>query len=294
VEGADAPVALGLAAALAACLCYGIASVFQAIGARGVAQGNGVDPKLIMRVLRSMPFLGGTALDTLALVFNFYALRTLPLFTVQAVINTNLAVTALVSVLLLGATLSTRDKVAVAVVIGGLTMLGISSGREGSGSFDVSQRWIMLVVALVLSATALVIGNLYKKPHPALLGGLAGFLFGLFGIAVRVLPSLSPSHLIVDPGAYAALVSSGTAFLLFTTALQRGSVTAATAALVVGETAVPALIGLVFLGDTARHGYAPVGVFGFLFAVGGALALARFGEPVDEHTVEELVERVTV
>lgn len=283
--------ALGLAAALAACLCYGVASVFQAIGARAVEQRDGVDPKLIVRVLGSMPFLGGTALDTLALVFNFYALRNLPLFTVQAVVNTNLAVTALISVLLLGATLNTRDKAAVAVVIGGLTMLGISSGREGSGSFDVSQRWIILVVALVMSATALGIGNLYKKPHPALLGGLAGFLFGLFGIAVRVLPSLSPAHLIVDPGAYAALVASGTAFLLFTTALQRGSVTAATAALVVGETAVPALVGLIFLGDTTRHGYAPVGVLGFLFAVGGALALARFGEPVDEHVVEELVEQ---
>ena len=127
-------------------------------------------------------------------------------------------------------------------------------------------------------AAAIITANVFKKVHPAVLGGLAGFLFGLFGISVRVIPSVDPAKLVTDPATYAAVMASVTGFAFFAAALQRGSVTAATAALVVGETTVPALVGLIALGDSTRHGFAPVGVAGFLLAVGGALALSRYGE----------------
>jgi drug/metabolite transporter (DMT)-like permease len=263
---------------LVACGCYGVASVLQAVGARRVKPTEGVDPKLLVRVMGSLPFVGGLAFDTVGLGFNLYALRTLTLFTVQAVVNTNLAVTAVLSVVLLHVRLSRRDKLAVAAVICGLILLCLASGPEGAGGFDFAHRVGLLVGAVLLAGVSLLIGNLHKKSHPAVLGAMAGFLFGLFGISVRVLPSLSPGHLVADPAAYAALVSSVTGFLFFTTALQRGSVTAATAALVVGETAVPSLVGLVLLGDTTRPGFVPVGVIGFLLAVGGALSLSRYGE----------------
>jgi len=62
--------------------------------------------------------------------------------------------------------------------------------------------------------------------------------------------------------------------LLFTTALQRGSVTSATALTFAVETVVPAGIGLGFLGDTTRPGYALVASVGFLLTIAGTLALA--------------------
>jgi drug/metabolite transporter (DMT)-like permease len=269
----------GLAAALVAAVCYGVASVLQAIGARRVERGEGVDPRLLVRVSKSLPFVGGTLLDLLGLVFNLFALRTLTLFTVQAVVNTNLAVTAVAAVVLLRARLTGRDKAAVGAVVFGLILLGVASGPEGTGALGTAGRYVLLGTAVALVAAAMILGNVYRKAHPAVLGALAGFLFGLFSISVRVLPSLDVSRLVSDPAAYAALISSATAFLFFATALQRGSVTAATAALVVGETAVPALVGLTLLGDTTRGGFAPLGVFGFLFAVGGALALSRYAEP---------------
>ena len=46
----------------------------------------------------------------------------------------------------------------------------------------------------------------------------------------------------------------------------------------------PALIGVIFLGDTTRHGLAPVAVIGFVIAVASALALARFGEAGQDPT----------
>jgi drug/metabolite transporter (DMT)-like permease len=268
----------GLAAALVAAVCYGVASVLQAVGARRVERTDQIDPRLLVRVLGSLPFLAGTGLDAVGLCFNLFALRTLTLFTVQAVVNTNLAVTAVVSVLLLHVSLDRRDKVAVGGVICGLVLLGLASGPEGTGRFDTVHRCGLLVASGILAVAAMVVANVFKQVHPAVLGALSGFLFGLFGISVRVVPSLNPARLVTDPAAYAALIASVTGFLFFAAALQRGSVTATTAALVVGETTVPALVGLVALGDTTRHGFAPLGVAGFVLAVGGALALSRYGE----------------
>ena len=52
----------------------------------------------------------------------------------------------------------------------------------------------------------------------------------------------------------------------------------ATAMLVVGETGLPALLGILVFHDRTRPGFVPVAVIGFLCAVGGAVALSRFGE----------------
>lgn len=269
----------GLAAAMVAMVCYGVASVLQAVGAGRVERDPGVNPRLLVRVMGSLPFVAGMAFDTLGLLFNLYALRTLPLFTVQAVVNANLAVTAVVAVIALKMRMTRIDKAAVGAVVGGLVLLGVAAGPEGAGTFTTPERYGLLTAAIVLAAAAMIVGNVYRDAHSAVLGALAGFLFGLFGISVRVLTSFQPAHLVVDPALYAALISSATGFLFFTAALQRGSVTGATSALVVGETAIPALVGLLMLGDTTRHGFAVVGVLGFVFAVGGALALSRYGEP---------------
>jgi hypothetical protein len=55
-------------------------------------------------------------------------------------------------------------------------------------------------------------------------------------------------------------------------------VTVATAAVVLAETAPPALVGIVFLGDHTRPGLAPVAWVAFVLAVTSAVLLARFGE----------------
>ena len=54
---------------------------------------------------------------------------------------------------------------------------------------------------------------------------------------------------------------------MFTVALQKGAVSAASAALVVGETVVPGVIGILVLGDTTRAGWGAVAVIAFVAAV---------------------------
>jgi hypothetical protein len=53
----------------------------------------------------------------------------------------------------------------------------------------------------------------------------------------------------------------------------------------------PAVVGVIFLGDTTRDGLTGVAVLGFLLAVVCAVALARFGEASEEKAEEARAER---
>ncbi|MFI8916539.1 hypothetical protein ACIGW4_33700 [Streptomyces sp. NPDC053513] len=115
--------------------------------------------------------------------------------------------------------------------------------------------------------------------HAVLGGEAAGRAAGAhpevrLGAGVRLLDPVG----LTDPALYALLVIGGGAFLLYTSALQRGSVTTATAGLVLGETIGPAIVGVAWLGDRTRPGLTWLALLGFAVAIAGSLTLARFGE----------------
>src|SRR6266545_2082051 len=107
---------------------------------------------------------------------------------------------------------------------------------------------------------------------------LAGLGYGVVGVAARILTGFSPIELIRDPAAYALAAAGIVSFMFYTAALEHGDVTVATAATVLTETVLPAIIGVIFLGDTTRRGLVGMAAAGFALAVAGALTLARFGE----------------
>ncbi len=102
--------------------------------------------------------------------------------------------------------------------------------------------------------------------------------FGLVNLAARVVHHSSPAAFATDPATYALVVAGLGGYLCYALALQRGSVTAATAAVVTGETVAPGLVGVALLGDGARAGLGWLAVLGFAVTVGGTFVLARFGE----------------
>ena len=64
--------------------------------------------------------------------------------------------------------------------------------------------------------------------------------------------------------------------LFFALALQRGSVMTATAPMIVMQTATPAAVGVLLLGDTIRPGWSLAAALGLVMSGAGATALARF------------------
>ncbi|MFJ3710979.1 hypothetical protein [Streptomyces sp. NPDC090053] len=274
--------------ALGSAVCFGTASVFQAAAARASAPGtgSGVDAALLLRALRQWRYIAGLGFDAVGFVLQIIALRSIPIYAVGAALAASLAVTAVVAARVLGVRLTGTEWGAVGVVCAGLGMLGLASGSEGSTAGSDALRWAMLGVALAVLLVGVVAGRLKGKARALVLGLGAGVGFGVVEVAVRLIDSVD----FTNPALYALLVGGGSAFLLLTSALQRGSVTTATAGMVFGETIGPALIGVVWLGDRTRDGLAPLAIAGFAVAVAGALALARFGEAPAEAPANEAMD----
>ncbi|MFF4837656.1 DMT family transporter [Streptomyces sp. NPDC001315] len=268
--------------ALGAAVCFGTATVLQAMAARTAAASGGGEAALLLRALRQWRYLAGLALDGLGFLLQIAALRSIPIYAVGAALASSLAVTAVVAARLLRVRLSRVEWGAVGVVCAGLAMLGLASGPEGEGAGSTALKYAMLAASGAVLLLGLVAGRLPERGRALLLGLGAGFGFGVVEVTVRLIDDLSPGALLADPATYALLLGGGAAFLLLTSALQRGSVTTATAGMVIGETIGPAAVGVVWLGDRTREGLAWLAVLGFAVAVAGALALARFGEAPQE------------
>ncbi len=279
-----------LVAALVAAVCYGVASVMQAIAARSAshrpppgenATGSGspgVDPGLLVRMLHQWRFVASLGLDALGFVAQLIALHRLPLFAVQAMIAANLAVTAVCATWLVGAVLHWREWVAVAGVVTGVGLLGSSAGPEGATQAGVVFKLALIAAVVGLGLLGMAAGRLPDRFRTPVLGVVAGTGYGVLGVAARVLNGFAPLTLIRDPATYALIAAGIVSFLFYASALEGGSVTVATAAVVLAETLPPAAVGVVFLGDRTRPGLGGVAIAGFVLAVCSAVALARFGE----------------
>jgi drug/metabolite transporter (DMT)-like permease len=265
--------------ALVSACCYGVASAMQAVAARATATvGTGVDPRLLIRLLRQWRYVCGVGFDLLGFVAQATALRSLPLFVVQAAQAAGIAVTAVLAARWFRLRLSRTEWTSVGAVCVGLALLGTAATGQAAGHGPPAFQYALLAAAVFLGALGVAAGRLPDPARSVTLGLAAGLLFGTVGMAVRVLPTLALGTLVRDPATYAAVLAGILGSWFYAAALQRGNVVAATATAVIGETVPPAVIGLLLLGDHARPGWLPVAAAGFAVAVAGALALARFGE----------------
>ena len=268
--------ALGVLAAVLSALCYGVASVLQAKAARVDPGGSGVRP--LFRLLVRASFVAGVLLDVAGFAAQFTALRVAPVFLVQAAQAGSLAVTATVAGAVLKIRLGRREWTAVGLVCAGLTALGGTAGAEGAVSTGLAFRGALFAAMVLLAGLGWGAGRLPEPAGSAVIGLVAGLGFGVVALAARALPSLSVIRLLSDPATYALAIGGIVAFLSYARALQRGVVTAVTAAVVAGETLLPAIVGIVVFGDHTRPGTAPIAVAGFAATLIGAAVLARFGE----------------
>jgi drug/metabolite transporter (DMT)-like permease len=268
-------VLLGLTAAFGAAVAFGVAAVLQAIAARQEPPVRGVDPLLLVRLLRHPAFLAALALNLGGFLLHLVALRSLSLYLAQAVISASVAVTALLSARFLRVRLTRREQLAVLAVCAGLAMLTATASDAGKTVVDGIGP-ALLAAAAAVAAAGVLVARLRGPLGAALLGVAAGLGFAVVAVAGRVLPELTASALLRSPATYALLAAGGVAFLLYATALQRASVLTATAPMVLANTAAPAAVGVLALGDRVPAGAAPVAALGLVLAVAGSALLARY------------------
>ena len=249
--------------------------MLQALASRRVPHVPGVDPRLLLQLLHQPAFAAALVLNGVGFVLHVVALHFLPLFVVQVVIAASVAVTAVLSVPVFAAPLTWRQGGALAAVVLGLALLAPSAEERPAQPAQRETLALLLGAVLLVAAAALAAARLHGTPEAVLLGLLAGAGFGLVAVCARLLPRLAPLAVVGEPVAWIGLAAGALAFLLYSVALQQASATVVTAALVVPQTALPAVLG-VLLGDRVQPGLAELAVTGFAVALAGTLALAWF------------------
>ena len=178
------------------------------------------------------------------------ALRLVPIYVVAAALAASIAVTGIVSAWVLSTRLSAAEWTAVGVVCASLSVLALAAGPGHFRHAPAGLGWALLGVDAALFLVGAFAGRLGDRGRGFALGLCAGSGFGVVEIAVRLLDVIDPTKraFYINPALYALLAGSAAGFLFLTSALQRGSVTTTVAAMVVGETIAPALVGVLWLG----------------------------------------------
>src|SRR5215469_6482410 len=198
---------VSLVAALTSALCYGIAAVMQAIAVRAAsrrtaAAGQGVDPGLLVRMLRQGLFLTSIAIDLLGFIAQLVALRRLPIFAVQAIMAANLAVTAVFAAWIMKMRLQLREWLAVAGVVVGVALLGLSAGAEGAARVGADFELGLIVAVVAVGLSGFAVARLPNPVRTPALGAIAGLGYAVLAVAARILPGFAPLQLIRSPATY--------------------------------------------------------------------------------------------
>jgi len=270
-----------LAAMIAA---YGVANLLQSVAAARTTVHHTFDPSLLVRLVSQRTYILGLLCQVLGFVLAFLARRDLPLFLVQASVAAGLGVTALLGVLLLKWCLPGAEVALLGLLLAGITALVLSAQPAHSRHLGAAG---VLVLAVALPVIA-VLGWFAVRLHGALgsvvLGSLAGIGFSAAAIAARPLASEHTlSGFLSNALLYLLVAHSLVGQLLLGLAMQRGSTTAAVAAMDAAGAVPAAIVGLLLLGDRIHPGREWLAAVGFIVTLGSVIALTRYAEPQHHH-----------
>jgi hypothetical protein len=275
-------VLLSLVSAFGASACYGFASILQAIAVGRPAATEGGGAAALARLIGQWRYLAGLGLDGLGFLATVVALRTLPLFVVEAAVASSVGVTAIAATKLLHAQLSRRERQTLVALLIGLLLLAVAGKPEHAVGIGEPGAMLLLVSAAGMAVLLWALGRPSRFDTAGALALGAGAGFGAVGVAARAFTVPSPwTGALHDPLLYAIAAHGVVATLMYASALQRGAVTTVAAVTFGVETVVPAAIGILWLGDHARAGLFPVAAVGFVVTVAASIGLARFSEPAD-------------
>jgi drug/metabolite transporter (DMT)-like permease len=267
-------------------VAYGVANLLQSIAAARTTVHHTLDPALLLRLAVHRAYLVGLGCQLLGFLLAFAARRDLPLFLVQASVAAGLGVTALLGVLLLKWRLPHTEIALLALLFSGIAALVVAaqpapSRRLGTGGV------VGLVLALgAIAVLAFFAVRLHGAPGSVALGALAGLAFSAAAVAARPLASVrTVEAFVTDPLLYLLVVHSLVGQLLLGLAMQRGSTTAAVAAMDAAGALPAAVVGLLLLGDRIWPGREWLAALGFLVTLAAVIGLTRFAEPQHHHQV---------
>jgi len=272
---------LGLAAGLGSAVVFGLAAVAQAHAVRRAGFRLDTLAQFVRHAVRDTWIWVVLACYLVGFVLHAVAIWLLPLYLAQATVAMSLPVTALAS-RRVSERLDASQWGSVGLVSLGLVLLAAGSGSAGDAVSSwglTGALWVGLVVLSVLAFAAVsrerrrLAGGVPRYLGGLGLGALAGLGYAGSALAVRGvgLPLGGPAVLC----ALAVPSLSLVAFWVYSRAMSSGAVAAASAPMIVGQTFIPAAVGILALGDGVRAGWGWAVGAGLLVSTYGAVRLAR-------------------
>jgi hypothetical protein len=276
-------------------VAYGVANLLQSVAAARTTVHHTFDPGLLLRLASHRTYLLGLACQVGGFVLAFLARRDLPLFLVQASVAAGLGVTAVLGVVGLKWRLPKAEVALLGLLFGGITALVLAARPAPSRQLGAAG---LIALTVALGAIA-VVGFFAVRLHGATgsvaLGSLAGMAFSAAAVAARPLASASSLEVFVqDPLLYLLIAHSLVGQLLLGLAMQRGSTTAAVAAMDAAGAVPAAIVGLLLLNDKIWPGREWLAAAGFLITLIAVIGLTRYAEPQHHHTVTRSRERAMI
>ncbi|MGI5145456.1 hypothetical protein ACQEVC_03480 [Plantactinospora sp. CA-294935] len=267
-------------------VAYGVANLLQSVAATRTTLHHTFDPGLLLRLVGHRSYLVGLTCQMLGFVLAFLARRDLPLFLVQASVAAGLGVTALLGVLVLKWRLPAAEVLLLVLLLAGITALVLAAKPAPSRQLGTAGVVALVAALAVIGALGFPAVRLHGVPGSVALGALAGLAFSAAAVAARPLASVhSFDAFLRDPLLYLLIVHSIVGQLLLGLAMQRGSTTAAVAAMDAAGAVPAAIVGLLLLGDRIWPGREWLAGVGFLITLVAVLGLTRYAEPQHQHTL---------
>jgi hypothetical protein len=261
-------------------VAYGVANLLQSVAAARTTVHLTFDPGLLLRLACQRSYLVGLGCQGLGFVLAFLARRDLPLFLVQASVAAGLGVTAMLGVGLLRWRLPRAEVALLALLVLGIVAL-VHAARPAHARPLGGAGIVTLVVALgLISVAGIFAVRLRGALGSVALGGLAGLAFSAAAVAARPLAAVhEPERLFTHPLLVLLVAHSLVGQLLLGLAMQRGSTTAAVAAMDAAGAVPAAIVGLLLLGDRIWPGREWLAGVGFLVTLAAVIGLTRYAQP---------------
>ncbi|MEV6629424.1 hypothetical protein AB0M54_01570 [Actinoplanes sp. NPDC051470] len=269
---------------------YGVANLLQSKAIARTTVHHTFDPGLLLRLAGHRTYLLGLGCQVLGFVFAFLARRDLPLFLVQASVAAGLGVTALLGVVILKWSLPRAEIGLLALLLCGITALVLSAQPAHSRPMGTAGVVGLAVAIAVIAALGFFAVRLHGAMGSVVLGSLAGIAFSAAAIAARPLAGEhSVGGFCSNPLLYLLIAHSIIGQLLLGLAMQRGSTTAAVAAMDAAGAVPAAIVGLLLLGDQIFPGREWLAGVGFVATLASVIGLTRYAEPQHHHATAPAV-----
>ena len=266
---------LSILAALIGAISSGVATVLQKISADRATKATTMDAGLLFRLLKDWPYLIGIILDLVCWVLTLVAVHNLALFIVQPILAFTVVATVLVESLVFHKRLSKRTIMALASIILGLVLLGITAVPETADIYNSTLKLAVILSPLLMIILGSIFARIANRASTIVLAGISGLAFGGASVAGRmIILTGSYWHMIIDPLFWAMIAYGIIAILMLTIALQRQLASVVVAVVITSETIASIVVGLLYLGDSPRHGLWLLMIVGAVVATTGSLIVA--------------------